>query len=244
MAVYQDKARTRIKSVLRKYAGIIAKARAANANEADTRTIVAAVVSEMLGWDQFEHLTGEFRVKGNYADYIIRGESGEPFAVIEVKGVGSRLSAKHLYQAVTYAANEGIDWAILTNADEWILYRVLFNKPISQDEVLRVSITDADLKPTQKADLFYLLSHEAPRKAELDAYYVRKTALCGSNLASAMLSPPVMRALRAEMRKTTGHLVSVEDLATALIDQVIRPEAQDSDLARLVKRASALSKKK
>lgn len=243
MAVYQDKARARIKGALRKFAGIIAKARAANSNEADTRTIVAAIVSEMLGWDQFEHLTGEFRIKGNYADYLIRDEANVPWAVVEVKSVGTKLCAKHLYQAVTYAANEGIDWVILTNADEWILYRVLFNKPISQDEVLRVSITDPELKPAQKTDLLYLLSHEAPRKKELDAFYVRKTALCGSNLASALLSPTVMRALRAEMRKATGHLVSIEDLATALIAQVIRPEAQDSDVARLVKRASALSKK-
>jgi predicted type IV restriction endonuclease len=243
MAVYQEKARTRIKGALRKFSGILSKARAANSNEADTRTIVSAVISEMLGWDPFEHLTAEYRIKGNYADYMLRDEANTHWAVIEVKSVGTKLSAKHLYQATSYAANEGIEWVILTNADEWILYRVIFNKPITQDEVLRVSITDADMKPAQKTDLFYLLSHEAPRKSELDAYYKRKTALCGSNLASAMLSPAVMQALRSEMRKATGHLVSAEDLAMALIAEVIRPEAQDSDLARLIRRASALAKK-
>jgi predicted type IV restriction endonuclease len=196
----------------------------------------------MLGWDPFEHLSAEMPIKGNYADYVLRDELSAAWAVIEVKSVGAKLSAKHLYQAVNYAANEGIDWVILTNGDEWILYRVIINKPITQDEVLRVSISDPDMKPARKVELLYLLSHEAPRKSELEAFYRRKTALCGSNLASALLSPAVMRAFRAEIRRTTGHLVSMEDLAAALITEVIRPEAQDSDVARLIRRATALSK--
>jgi predicted type IV restriction endonuclease len=244
MAVYQDKARARIKSGLRKFAGYIARARAANANEADTREIVSEVISEMLGWNKFEHLAGEVRMRGNYADYVLRDESDAPWAVIEVKSIGTKLSQKHLYQAGNYAAIEAISWAILTNADEWILYRVVTNGPVKQDEVLRVSITDTTMKPAQKAEIFYLLSHEAPRKGELDAHYRRRIALSGSNLTSALLSPPVMRALRTEMKRTTKHLVAIEDLAAALITEVVRPEAQDSDVARLVKRASFLSKKR
>ena len=104
-------------------------------------------------------------------------------AIIEVKAVGTTLGPKHLYQAVSYAANEGVEWVWLTNGCDWQVYRVVFGKPFEQDLAFKVSICDKEMKPKDKVELLYLLSNEARRADELNAYYEKKAALSGANAA-------------------------------------------------------------
>ena len=82
MAVYQQKARERINKSLRKFTRVVERAKENNANESDTRLIVTAILGESLGWDTFEHVTGEHRIKGNYADFAIR-QGKDILAIIE-----------------------------------------------------------------------------------------------------------------------------------------------------------------
>lgn len=140
MAIYQDKAKGRISRGIHKYKSVAQKARVSGAKESDTRMIVSSVVSEVLGWDAFDNLTGEFRIKGNFADFVIRRDGrrdGKYFVIIEVKAITRELSEKHLYQAVSYAANQGVEWVILTNGADWQLYRVLFTKPVDKNSSSR-----------------------------------------------------------------------------------------------------------
>ena len=119
--------------------------------------LVNAILAEALGWDPFTNLTGEHMIKGQYCDIEIKQESGL-FAVIEVKAAAIALSPKHLYQAVGYAASEGVDWVVLTNGADWQVYRVVFAKPVNQDLVFEVSLLDEETPPAKKAELLYLLS--------------------------------------------------------------------------------------
>ena len=57
MAVYQDKARDRIKKGLRRMTTIVEKGRAEDFKEADTRKIVSDILCEYLGWDRFDNVT-------------------------------------------------------------------------------------------------------------------------------------------------------------------------------------------
>lgn len=241
MAVYQDKARDRIRKSLRRFQRVVERARESGANEADTRTIVTSFLSEVLGWDAFQNVTGEHRIKGNYADFAIR-EGRDLLAIIEVKSVGTTLGAKHLYQAVSYAANEGVDWVWLTNGCEWQIYHVLFGKPVNQDLVFRISLCDQDMKPQEKTNLLYLLSREARKAGELEAYYRKKAALCGTNAAKLLLGEKMLRALRAEMRVATGHMATLQEIATILVEEVLRPDVQGDETARLIRKAAALSR--
>jgi predicted transport protein len=160
-------------------------------------------------------------------------------AIIEVKAAAISLSPKHLYQAVGYAANEGVDWVILTNGADWQLYRVIFEKPVSHDLVFEVSLLDEETQAAKKVELLYLISKEAQRAAELDAYYQKKAALCGTNIAKALLSQKVLGALRLEMRRLHGHNVSPQELATLLVSEVFRPDVTGDATAQLVLKAAA-----
>ena len=241
MAVYQEKARQRIKKGLRKFKAVAVKQRQSAVNEADTRLLVTAVLGELLGWDPFTEITGEHLIRGQYCDFAIKQDAGM-FAIIEVKAAALDLSPKHLYQAVGYAANEGVDWVLLTNGAVWQLYRVLFEKPVSHDLVFEVSLLDEESTPAKKTELFYLISKEAQRAGELDAYYQKKAALCGANIARALLAPKVLGALRSEMRRVHGHNVSPEELATLLVQDVFRPDVQGDETARLILKAAAQKK--
>lgn len=235
MAVYQDKARERVARGIRKYKSVAQKARANGAKESDTRMIVSAMVSDALGWDAFDNLTGEFRIKGSFADFVIRN-NGKHFAIIEVKAVTSRLNENHLYQAVSYAASEGVEWVILTNGAEWKLYRVLFTKPVAHEPVFEVSLLDEEMKPKDKADLLYLLTPEAQRKDELEAYYQRQRAICGDNVAKLLLSESVLNKLRAEIKNDSGYRIALDELAQILVSEVIRPDCQGEHVDKQLKR--------
>lgn len=241
MAVYQQKARERIQKSLRRFQRIIERARENGANESDTRLIVTTVLGDALGWDTFEHVTGEHRIKANYADFAIR-QGKDLLAIIEVKAVGTTLGPKHLYQAVSYAANEGVEWVWLTNGCDWQIYRVIFGKPVDYDLAFQVSICDPEMKPKDKVELLYLLSFEAQRAHELDAYYQKKAALSGGRAARVLLNEKMLRTLRAELRAATGHLATLEEIATILVEEVIRPEVLGDDTARLVRKAAALGR--
>lgn len=241
MAVYQDKALERVAKGLRKYKSVAQKARANGAQESDTRMIVSSIVSDALGWDAFDNLTGEHRIKGNYADFVIR-DDGKHLFIIEVKSVTTTLGPKHLYQAVSYAANKGVDWVILTNGAEWQVYRVLFGKPVEQDLIFEVSLLSENMNPKEKADLMYLLTPEAQRKDELETYYQRKKALSGSNIAKLLLTESVLTRLRAEIKADSNNRVALDELGQILVDSVIRPEAQGDPVDKQLKRMQRAAK--
>lgn len=241
MAVYQDKARERVAKGLRRFKIVAQKARANGAKESDTRMVVSSIISDALGWDAFDNLTGEYRIKGSFADFVLR-KDGKHFVIIEVKAITSRLNDNHLYQAVSYAASEGVEWVILTNGAEWRLYRVLFNKPVEHELIFEVSLLDEDMKPKDKVDLMYLLTPEAQRKDELEAFYQRKRALSPNNVAKLMLSESVLTKLRTEIKADSGNRIALDELAEMLVDCVIRADAQGDHVDKQLKRVQRAAK--
>ncbi|MGV8084411.1 MAG: type I restriction enzyme HsdR N-terminal domain-containing protein [Coriobacteriia bacterium] len=231
MAVYQDKALERVSKGLRKYRSVAQKSRSNGAQESDTRMIVSSIISEVLGWDAFDNLTGEYRVKGNYIDFVMR-KDGKNFLIIEVKAITTRLNAKHLYQAVSYAANEGVEWVLLTNGAEWQLYRVLFQKPVDQVLVFEIDITSDEVKPKERASLFYLLTPEAQRKDELEAYYQRTRALAAPNIARLILTEPVLTKLRSEIKNDSGYRIALDELSDLLVGCIIRAEVNTDAVSK------------
>jgi len=241
MAVYQDRARERIAKGLRKFKSVAQKARENGAKESDTRMIVSSIVSDVLGWDAFDNLTGEYRIKGNFADFVLR-QDNKHFMIIEVKAIASRLNDKHLYQAVSYAANKGVEWVILTNGAEWQVHRVLFTKPVANQLLFEVSFLDEEMKPKQKADLLYLLTPEAQKKDELEAFYQRMCAVAGHNVAKLMLSESVLTKLRAEIKADSGYRLPLDELAEILVSCVLRPEVQGDGVDKQLKRVQRAMK--
>ena len=83
-------------------------------DESGTRLMVNSFLSEILGFTPIEEIKTEYMIKGTYADYMIQ-TGGIRHFLVEVKALSLELSDKHLRQTINYGANEGIEWALLTN---------------------------------------------------------------------------------------------------------------------------------
>jgi hypothetical protein len=132
----------KIKIYKRKYL----KKEFSNLDEAATRIMTNSFLTEVLGYTELEEIKTEFRIKSEYADYVIQIKRKKHF-VVEVKAISIDINEKHLRQSVSYAANEGIDWILLLNGREIQLYRLNFGKPITTTLIYKIDLLNAeDLK--------------------------------------------------------------------------------------------------
>lgn len=111
-------------------------------DESGTRLMINRFLSEVLGYKQLEEIKTEYMIKGTYADYVIQVNSKRHF-LVEVKALSFQLSEKHLRQTVNYGANEGIEYALLTNGRHFEFYKIIFAQPISSRLVFTLDLGDA-----------------------------------------------------------------------------------------------------
>ena len=90
----------------------------------------------MLGYDKYSEVESEYAIKKGqetYCDLVITEKlpngTKNVQIVIEVKRIGIKLNEKHARQAIDYCYSEGVDWAILTDAEYWQIYKVGNGKP-------------------------------------------------------------------------------------------------------------------
>ena len=241
MATRQETAKARIREALRNLWDRLDRARQQNIAEADTSTVVLGMLGDILGYDKVFEATGEYKVKGQYADYAVKLDGKVKFFV-EVKAIGIALNPNHLRQVTTYAVNEGVDWVVLTNGCVWQLYHIDFDKPINVENVFEVDLTAKDW--AKCADMLYLLSRQAMLKDEIGKYWADKVALSAPNLVRALLSEDVLTQIRREFKQLTGYRLDPNDIGKLLLAQVIRPElAQTAALGRVASRAKRAVRK-
>lgn len=243
MAVYQEKAKTRIKNGISGMNRIIEKGKADGYNEADTRKIVSTVLTKYLGWDEFDNITAEQIIGSRYADYVIR-KDGDQLAVIEVKQIGLKLKETHLNQARQYATDEGIEWIVLTNGDEWKVYRNVLEDNIPRAKhVFSLTISNKGEKPAEKTRKLYLMSEEASRKHEIEDYYDKTFALSGENLANYLLSDEVINKVRITLKNGTGQKFTNHDVALAMVENLFKDELVEQNNREKIDKKLAKIKK-
>jgi len=111
-------------------------------DESGTRIMINRFLSDVLGYKQLEEIKTEYMIKGTYADYVIQVNKTRHF-LVEVKALSFQLSEKHLRQTVNYGANEGIEYALLTNGRNFEFYKIIFEQPISSRLIFAIDLSDA-----------------------------------------------------------------------------------------------------
>jgi len=221
MATREEKAKARISEALRRYVGVLETAKQRNISESDTSAIVHDMLADVLGYNKYEEVTGQFKVRGQYVDYAVK-LGGDIKFFVEVKAAATALKPDHLRQATTYAVNEGVDWTVLTNGPVWQVYHVGFERPISVELVFEVDLLSGEL--AEVVDLLYLISREAALKDELKRYWTDKLAVSAPNIVRVLLSDDVIDEMRREFKQLTGYRLSPEEMRSLLLAQVVRPE--------------------
>jgi predicted type IV restriction endonuclease len=233
---YLDDAESRISSNVRKFQQIITQAKSRGVNEADTRDIVKAIIAELLGFDPFFEVTGEFSIKGQFADFAVKQGDNILFFV-EVKSIETKLDEKHLFQVIGYAANYGVEWAVLTNANRWIVYRLF-----SGDEKRTEVVVDIDFLTTSPKDIteaFLKFSKEGFKQALLHKHWSNLQALNPKKLGAMLCSESVLALVKKEVFKQSSLRISEDALYDIVLNQVLR-----GDIADDIKAATMVNGKK
>ena len=182
------------------------------------------MLSELFGYDKYSEITSEHAIRGTFCDLAII-INGEIQFIIEVKAIGLELKDSHIKQAVDYAANKGVDWAILTNGVHWKVFKVIFQKPIDQELVLDINFTDLNSHNKSDIENLFLLAKEGLKKSVLSDYHTQLQATNKFILSSLIRSEPVLNVIRRELKRMTPDLkVSTEEIEQILTDEVLKRE--------------------
>ena len=244
MANIPSKIETRFKESLKRFQPVVEQAKARDIGEADTSTLVKDILAELLGYDKYSEITADYQIKSTYCDLAIR-IGGKIALLIEVKAIGLDLKENHVKQAIDYAANQGVEWVILTNAQTWHLYKVSFGQPIGNELLLTFQFGALSPKSDDDMQALYILSKEGQSKSLLDEYHQQKQVLSRFAIGAILLSEPVLSAIRREIKKLSPEArISIEDIKEVLSLEVIKREVIEGEKADEIKRKMARVQKK
>jgi hypothetical protein len=223
---------------IKRFQPILAAAKARDIGESDTVTIIKDMLADVYGYDKYADVTSEFAIRGTYCDLATKID-GKLQKLVEVKAIGLELKDQHVKQAVDYAANQGVEWVVLTNAVNWRIYRVTFGKPIENELVLEYDFLQINPKSDQHLDWLYLTCKEGWAKSVLDDFHVQKQALSRFFIGALLLSDSVVDVLRRELRKLAPDAKPTsEEIRAVLNAEVVKRDVVEG--ARRRRRSGGL----
>lgn len=221
----------RLVAGIKRYQPILAGAKARDVGEADTVTIVKDMLAEVFGYDKYSEVTSEFAIRGTFCDLAIKVD-GTLQTLIEVKAVGLELKEAHVRQAIDYAANQGVDWVLLTNGIYWRVYHVIFAKAIEQELVVDIDFSTLSPRSAEDVEHLHLWCKEGWQKSVLAEYHHQRQALSRFFVGGMLLTDPVLDVIRRELRRMSPDVkIDTEQIRAVLANEVIKREVLEGDKA-------------
>jgi hypothetical protein len=221
---------------LKRFQPILTAAKSRDVNESDTVILVTDVLADLFGYDKYTEITSEYAIRSTYCDLAIKID-GTLQLLIEVKAIGLDLRDGHARQAVDYAANQGVEWVVLTNGIVWKAYRVAFTKPINQSLVLELDLLSLSTRSAADWERLYLLCREGIVRSLLPEYHIHRQATSRFFLAAILLSEPGLELVRRELRRLSpGIKVQTEEINALLVQDVLKREVVEGDEAEDARR--------
>jgi hypothetical protein len=231
MAAAPKKVAERIAAGIKRFQPVLASAKARDVGEADTVTIIKDMLSEVFGYDKYAEVTSEFAIRGTYCDLAIKLD-GVLQTLIEVKAIGIDLKDAHVKQAVDYAANQGVDWVLLTNGVTWKIYHVIFSNPIAHELVIDIDFAGLNPRSASDIELPYLWCKEGWQRSVLGDFHTQKQALSRFFLGSMLLTQPVLDVIRRELRRVSPDVkIETDQIASVLAAEVIKRDVMEGEKA-------------
>jgi predicted type IV restriction endonuclease len=231
MANIPTKVYDRLSSGIKKFQPILNNAKTRDVNESDTVIVITDMLSEIFGYDKYSEITSEFMVRSTYCDLAIKLDSKISF-LLEVKAIGLELKDNFVKQAVDYAANQGIDFVVLTNGVLWKVFKIAFTKPIDQELVFEFDFLELNNKNSDDVEKLSLLSKEGWLKSFLYEYHSQKQALSKFFLSALILSDPIADVIRRELRKIAPDVkVTSEQIKEVILKEVLKREVIEGEKA-------------
>lgn len=177
-------------------------------------------------------VTSEYSIRGTYCDLGTKID-GTLQTLIEVKAIGLDLKDSHVKQVVDYAANQGVDWVLLTNGISWRVYHITFAKPIDHELVIDIDFCALNPRSDSDMDLLYLWCKEGWVRSVLGEYHTQKQALSRFFLGAMVLTDPVLEVIRRELRRVSPDVrIEIDQIRSVLAAEVLKREVMEGDKAK------------
>jgi hypothetical protein len=236
MAKLSKKAAERIATGIKRFQPILASAKSRDVNESDTAIIVSDLLQEIFGYDKYSEITSEYQIRSTYCDLAVKLD-GKLALLIEVKAIGLHLKDQYVKQAIDYAANQGVEWVVLTTGVIWQIYRVSFTKPIQHEMVVSFDLLELNPRNSAHIDMLGLLAKEGWQKARLGEYASQREALSRFVLAALVLSDSSIDVLRRELRRLSPDVrITRDEIRDALKEEVLKRDVLEGDGANAARR--------
>ncbi len=232
MASIPSRVRERLSAGIKRFQPVLASAQSRDVNESDTVIIITDMLSEVFGYDKYSEITSETAIRGTYCDLAVK-LNGSLVFLVEAKAIGQDLKDAFLKQAVDYAANQGIDWVVLTNGILWRIYKVAFSKPIDQELIAEINVLAVDPKDEDHLSYLFLLSKEGWMKTALSEYFDQKQALSRFCMAAVVLSEPLLKVIRKQLKVLSPDVkIDLEQIKHVLEQEVFKREVVEGEKAQ------------
>jgi predicted type IV restriction endonuclease len=233
------KVRDRLAAGIKRFVPILSSAKTRDVNESDTVIIVTDLLAEVFGFDKYSEITSEYVIRGTYVDLAVKLD-GKLEMLIEVKAIGLDPKDAFVKQSVDYAANQGVDWVILTNGAKWQIYKVTFGKPVNQELVLEIDLLNANPKNQSDLDNLYLLTKEGISRSMLGDYHTQRQALSRFFIGAIVMSDPVLEVIRRELRKMSPDVkIDSTQIKEVILQEIFKRDVVEGEKAEEARRKIA-----
>ena len=135
-----------------------------------------------------------------------------------MKAIGLDLKEAHVKQAIDYAANQGVDWVLLTNGICWRVYHVVFSKPIDQELVINIDFSTLNSRSERDIELLYLWCKEGWQRSVLGEYHTQRQALSRFFVGAMLETDPVLEVIRRELRRMSPDVrIEIDQIKQVLL---------------------------
>jgi predicted type IV restriction endonuclease len=226
------KVQDRITAASKKYLKIISDAVKADINESDTVLIIHGMLTDIFGYERFTEITTEYAIKNIFCDIAVKID-GKPKYIIEVKAVGTKLNENHLNQATMYCTKEGLEYALLSNAQTWKVYKIDYNPPVKINQVFEINWLTENLKDTDFLERVFCLCKEGiiKTKTAISIWEEEKQATNKHILGAIILGESVLREIRKEVKRISDYYVKLDELRAIIREEVLKREIVDGEEA-------------
>ena len=250
MATLPKRAAERIAAGIKRFQPILRSAKTRDINEPDTVVVVTDLLQEIFGYDKYTDITAEHRIRGTFGDLAVKIDGTLAF-LVEVKAIGRELREPHIKPVVSYAANRGVDWVVLTNGITWRVYKVTFAKPVNYELVVEIDLLAVNHRNAAHLETVGVLAKEGWQRAHRGEDHPETPGLSRFVLGALILSDPVVNLLGREIRRLMPAVrVQASALQRLLESEVLKgevlagteAETARKQLARAASRAGRASR--
>ncbi|MBB6121826.1 hypothetical protein [Nocardiopsis algeriensis] len=219
---WQESVRSRVAAAMDRFAGPLAELAERDANDGDTRMLVADFFSVALNFSKYQDLTTEYRTSGDSNDYAILMDE-KLFAPIEVRRINQELDQRSIQMARRLANKEGAEWIYLTNGRVWKVYHLPEGKNNRPVEVVSADLGDPEAYYRNLDQIFHI-TRESIVHGRLEALRRWREAVNADPITEALTGDAVVDTVLRELREATGHpghAGDADEVRRALAEQVV-----------------------